>query len=142
MTESIERIFDTFEFLQDWEERYEYIAELGKRLPPIEEQYKNPEHQVQGCMSQVWFSVDVDGATPPHLTFHGESDTAIIQGMVAILVALYSGKTLDEVLATDADKIFHDLGIYDHLSPNRHVGVYAMVEKIRSLARTAVAEAA
>ncbi len=142
MTENIDRIIATFEFLADWDERYQYITELGNKLPPLDEQSKNPDQQVHGCMSQVWFRVDVDDSTPPRLTFHGESNTAIIQGMVALLVSIYSGKTLDDVMATDADAIFTRLGIYDHLSPNRHVGVYAMVEKIRHLARQAVAEAA
>ncbi len=135
MAESIERIATTFELLQDWEERYQFIYDLGKRLPPLPDQYKDSDHQVHGCMSKVWFHIAPDAENSSCLKVAGESDTAVIQGIVAILVALYSDKALDEFLAIDADEVFSRLGIYEHLSPNRHVGVYAMVEKLRELAR-------
>ncbi len=142
MSMTIDRIAGTFEMLQDWEERYQFIYDLGKRLPALDERFKDSDHQVHGCMSQVWFNVQPSAAEPDRLELAGESDTAVIQGIVAILVALYSGKTLAEMLAVDADEVFERLGIYDHLSPNRHVGVYAMVEKIRSLAQASAAAAA
>ena len=140
--ERLERIVDAFAFFEDWEDKYNYLAELGERLPALPEEYKTPEHQVHGCVSQVWILAKVDHSQGPVLNLRADSDTAIIKGIVAILLAVYSGKRPEEIEAIDADAIFAELGIYDHLSPNRHVGVYAMIEKIRAVARTSARLAA
>lgn len=142
MAESIDRIIEVFEFFEDWESRYNYMAELGQKLPELPDTYKTPDNQVQGCVSKVWITVEADSSAPPRLTFRGDSDTPIIKGIVAILLAMYSGKSADEALSIDPDAIFNRLGIYEHLSPNRHVGVYSMVEKFRALACTVAHQAA
>ena len=140
--EKLERIGDAFEFLDEWEDRYNYLADLGGKLTPLPDRFKSPEHQVHGCVSRVWIVIASDGSAPPILRFQADSDTPIIKGIVAILLAAYSGRTAEECETLDADAIFARLGIYDHLSPNRHVGVYAMIEKIRALARTSARLAA
>ncbi len=134
--EHLDRIVETFEFFEDWEDRYRYLEELGERLPALPVSLKTPEHQVHGCVSQVWVVAEPEsGRQPVVLRFRGDSDTPIIKGILAVLLAMYDGRTPEEALALDPDRLFHRLGIYEHLSPNRHVGVYAMVEKFRNLAR-------
>jgi cysteine desulfuration protein SufE len=134
--ENLDRIVETFEFFEDWEDRYRYLEELGERLPAFPEALKTDEHLVHGCVSQVWVVAEPEpGSQPLVLRFRGDSDTPIIKGILAILLAMYDGSTPEEALALDPDDLFRRLGIYDHLSPNRHVGVYAMVEKFRNLAR-------
>ena len=134
--ETLERIIETFEFFEDWEDRYRYLEELGERLSAFPEGLKTPEHLVHGCVSQVWVVAEPQpGSQPTVLRFRGDSDTPIIKGILAILLAMYDGRTPEEALALEPDELFQRLGIYEHLSPNRHVGVYAMVEKFRNLAR-------
>lgn len=136
--ESLEHILEAFEFFDDWDDRYRYLAELGEKLPAFPERFKTHEHQVHGCVSQVWIVVDREaGSGGVVLRFSGDSDTPIIKGILAILLAIYDGTQPDETLDKDPDRLFHRLGIYDHLSPNRHVGVYAMVKKFHELAHTA-----
>ena len=130
----VDRIVEIFEFLDDWEQRYQFLIELGAKLPPFPASAQREEHRVTGCMSKVWIVADPDADDPLRLRFHGDSDTSTVKGLVALLLALYSGRSAEEVLATDADAFFERLGLFDHLSPTRHVGVYAMVEKIRALA--------
>lgn len=134
MTEQLERIVETFEFFQDWEDRYNYMAELGQKMPAFPEADRIDANKVQGCVSQVWITVRAENGPKPVLHFAGDSDTSIIKGIVAILLSIYSGKTAKQALEVDVDAIFERLGIFEHLSPNRHVGVYAMVEKFRDLA--------
>lgn len=130
---SINRIQDTFELLDDWEQRYQYLIELGSKLPELEPQYKTKENQVMGCMSQVWFKAKPSDENPEKIELMADCDTSVVKGIVALLVVIYSGKTPKQALAIDTDKIFNELGIYDHLSPTRHFGVYAMVEKIKGI---------
>ncbi len=139
---SLERIAETFEFFEDWEDRYLCLTELGQRLPAMPEACKVPENQVQGCVSNVWIVADRDDSPTPRVSFRADSDTPVIRGILAILLAMYSGKTADEIDGIDADGMFAQLGIYDHLSPNRHVGVYAMIEKMRAIAKTTAQMAA
>lgn len=140
--ESIERIVETFEFFDDWDDRYNYLAELGAKLPTLPRAYHTPEHQVHGCVSQVWVVAELE-RTPSGtvLRLRGYSDTPIIKGILAVLLSIYNGLSPEEALKVDTDAIFNRLGIYEHLSPNRHVGVYAMVEKVRSLAKSLQAAA-
>ncbi|NBZ87709.1 SufE family protein [Stagnihabitans tardus] len=130
-TEAFEDIADTFAFLDDWEDRYRHVIELGKAMAPLEEAFKVPALKVQGCASQVWLRPMVSEG---RFDFQGESDALIVRGLIAILHALYSGLTLAEVLAVDAQAELARLGLTDHLSAQRSNGVRAMVQRIRETA--------
>jgi cysteine desulfuration protein SufE len=138
---SIDELIGDFAFLDDWEERYKHVIELGKTLEPLEEHERSPETKVQGCVSQVWLVTKTDGGSPPRLTFRGTSDAHIVRGLIAILFVIYNGKTPGEILAIDAAGIFGQLGLDEHLSPQRSNGLYAMVGRIRADAERALAGA-
>ncbi|MEO1952900.1 SufE family protein [Thioclava sp.] len=133
--EAFEEIAETFEFLDDWEDRYRHVIELGRELPPLDDAVKVPATKVEGCASQVWLLPRIEG-TGPQATFdfQGESDAMIVQGLIAILHALYSGLTAEDVLKVDAPAELGRLGLNDHLSAQRSNGLRAMVERIRKLA--------
>lgn len=134
----LDSIIADFEFLDDWEDRYRYVIELGRALRPFPEPARTDANKVRGCASQVWLATAVVTATPqPRLTFAGDSDAHIVRGLIAILLAVYSGRTADEILAIDANAILRTLGLADHLSAQRSNGLTAMVERIRSDARAA-----
>ncbi len=137
--EAFEEIAETFEFLDDWEDRYRHVIELGRELPPLDDAVKVPATKVEGCASQVWLLPRIEG-TGPQATFdfQGESDAMIVQGLIAILHALYSGLTAEDVLKVDAPAELGRLGLNDHLSAQRSNGLRAMVERIRKLAGEAV----
>lgn len=137
---TVDDLIDDFAFLDEWEERYKHVIELGKTLQPLDEAERTPETKVQGCVSQVWLVTESDGGSPPHLTFRGTSDAHIVRGLIAILFIIYSGKTPEEILAIDARAIFEKLGLNDHLSPQRSNGLYAMVNRIRADAERVMAE--
>ncbi|NDV87752.1 cysteine desulfuration protein SufE [Aurantimonas aggregata] len=139
--QTIEDITTDFEYLDDWEDRYRYLIELGRALPPLPEDAVNDENKVRGCVSQVWLTSEADDANPPHLTFRGESDAHIVRGLVAIALALYSGKTAPEILDIDAEAVFGRLGLQDHLTPQRSNGLRSMVNRIQSDAKQALAPA-
>ncbi|QIE42549.1 SufE family protein [Rhodobacteraceae bacterium SC52] len=134
-TESFEDIADTFEFLDDWEDRYRHVIDLGKAMPPLDEAFRVPATKVDGCASQVWIMPQINGSGPQaQFDFQGESDAMIVRGLIAILHALYSGLTVEEVLRVDAGGALARLGLNDHLSAQRSNGLRAMVERIRKLA--------
>ena len=128
-------IVNAFQFISDWETRYHFLVELGEELPPLDVTHQIDENLVHGCMSKVWIAAEPDDIDPSILNFVGDCDTATIKGLVAVLITLYSGNTTQAILNIDADQVFQKLGLYDHLSPNRHVGVYAIVEKIKEISR-------
>ena len=130
-----DEIVETFQFISDWEMRYNFLVDLGEELPYLDEKYQIDENRVHGCMSKVWIAAEPDEEDPRILNFLGDCDTATIKGIIAVLIALYSGNTTQAVLDIDADQVFEKLGLYDHLSPHRHVGVYAIVEKIKEVSR-------
>ncbi len=132
--DSLATIRDNFVWLDDWEERYRYIIELGSALGALAEDAKTDANKVRGCVSQVWLVYQVNAAAPPTIHFQGDSDAHIVRGLVAILIAAYSGKTADKILALDIRALFAELGLENHLSPSRSNGFFAMVEHIRSLA--------
>ncbi|OWY05536.1 cysteine desufuration protein SufE [Thioclava sp. F1Mire-8] len=133
--EAFEEIAETFEFLDDWEDRYRHVIELGRELPPLDDAVKVPATKVEGCASQVWLLPRIEGTGPNAVfDFQGESDAMIVQGLIAILHALYSGLTAEEVLEVDAPAELGRLGLNDHLSAQRSNGLRAMVERIRKLA--------
>jgi cysteine desulfuration protein SufE len=141
---TIDDIIDNFSLLDQWDDRYRYVIELGRMLTPLSDDDRNEANKVQGCASQVWLAtaVEPDGQSGPVLSFLGDSDAHIVRGLIAILLALYSGKNARDILATDAIDLFERLGLREHLTPQRSNGFRSMVERIRSDARTALAAAA
>jgi cysteine desulfuration protein SufE len=140
----IDDIIENFTLLDQWDDRYRYVIELGRELPGLPESEQTEANKVRGCASQVWLVTHVkrDGAAGPVLTFEGDSDAHIVRGLVAILIALYSGKSAKEILTTDAITLFDRLGMRDGLTPQRSNGVRSMVERIRAEANAALATAA
>jgi cysteine desulfuration protein SufE len=140
----IGEIIDNFAVLDDWDDRYRYLIELGRELPALPDAAHSDANKVQGCASQVWLDTTVrpKGAAGPVLTFAGDSDAHIVRGLIAILFAVYSGKSAREILGLDAIKLFEGMGLREHLTPQRSNGFRSMVERIRSDARAALAAAA
>lgn len=137
---SLAEIRSDFELLDDWEDRYRYVIELGRGLEPLRPADRTSANKVRGCASQVWLVTEVDPESPPaapRLRFRGESDAHIVRGLIAILFALYQNKTPDEILAIDPRGLLSELGLVEHLTPQRSNGFAAMVERIRADARAA-----
>jgi cysteine desulfuration protein SufE len=137
---SIDEITDNFALLDEWDDRYRYLIEIGRMLEPMPEADHVEANKVNGCTSQVWLTTQVspDGSRGPVLKFRGDSDAHIVRGLVAILLALYSGKAAPDILSADAIALFERLGLKDHLTPQRSNGFRAMVERIRAEARGAL----
>lgn len=133
-----------FALLDEWEDRYRYVIELGRTLKPLPEAAHTDANKVRGCASQVWLATCVEpgSACPPRLTFDGDSDAHIVRGLIAILFAIYDGKRADEILSLDAVPIFEMLGLKEHLTPQRSNGFAAMVARIKSDASAAMASSA
>ncbi len=139
---TIDEIRDNFALLDEWDDRYRYVIELGRTLATLPEEEHSPENKVQGCVSQVWLSKRLDRSKgEPRLSYLGDSDAHIVRGLVAILLTLYSGRTPKEILATDALGVFDEFGFREHLTPQRSNGLRSMVERIRTDAREALADA-
>jgi cysteine desulfuration protein SufE len=139
---TIDEIRDNFEVLDDWDDRYRYVIELGRTLEPMPESEHSAANKVQGCVSQVWLSKRIErGNGAPLLKYRGDSDAHIVRGLVAILLSLYSGRTPQEILSTDAIAVFDEFGFREHLTPQRSNGLRSMVERIRADAKEALAEA-
>jgi cysteine desulfuration protein SufE len=141
---TIDEIIDNFAVLDDWDDRYRYVIELGRELTPLPEAARTDANKVQGCASQVWLATSVkpNGAAGPVLTFAGDSDAHIVRGLIAILFAFYSGKGARKILDHDALALFNKLGLREHLTPQRSNGFKSMVERIKADARSALAVAA
>jgi len=141
---TIDEIVENFTLLENWDDRYRYVIELGRSLPPLADSAHTDANKVQGCASQVWLVTRVkqDGAAGPVLTFEGDSDAHIVRGLVAILFALYSGKRAREILTTDAIALFDRIGLRENLTPQRSNGLRSMVERIRAEANAALAAVA
>jgi cysteine desulfuration protein SufE len=141
---NIGEIIENFALLDEWDDRYRYVIELGRMLEPLPDALRTETNKVQGCASQVWLATDVrpDGAAGPTLSFAGDSDAHIVRGLIAILFALYSGKDAREILSTDAIALFEKLALREHLTPQRSNGFRSMVERIRRDAQAALARAA
>ena len=134
---SLETLLDDFALFDDWEERYRYIIELGNTLVPLSDAEHSEANKVPGCVSQVWLVTEGDDA---NMVFRGDSDAHIVRGLVAILLDLYSGKPASEILAFDAEHAFGQLGLGEHLTPQRSNGFHAMVQRIRSDAAAAASD--
>ena len=141
MNTTIETIRDDFAFLDDWEDRYRYIIELGQALEPYPESVRDAAHKVQGCVSQVWLKTVRGAGNDPVLEFDGDSDAHIVRGLVAIMLALFSGKRASEIVRTDAEQTMHELGLDEHLTPQRANGLRSMVKRIKREAEAALAPA-
>lgn len=140
-SEAFEDIAEDFEFLDDWEDRYRFVIELGKAMDPLEDAFKVPATKVDGCASQVWLVASIKGAGPKAVfSFRGDSDAMIVRGLIAVLVAMFNGLSTAEVLGVDAGKELARLGLDQHLSAQRSNGLRAMLERIRVLAAAAAAE--
>lgn len=133
-TLDLQTLHENFELLGAWEDRYRYLIDLGRELPPMPEVEKNDANKVRGCMSQVWLQVEADEGATPRYRFRGDSDAHIVKGLIAVLFAAYSGKTANEIGEVDIHSEFAKLGLENHLSMNRRNGFFAMVERIRALA--------
>lgn len=132
MADSLNDIIDSFALLDDWEDRYRYVIELGRELPPYPEEKRNEEHKVSGCVSQVWLTTSQGEGNDPVLTFQGDSDAHIVRGLVYILLSFYSGKKASEILSTDVENLFKTLGLNENLTPQRSNGLKSMVLRIRN----------
>jgi cysteine desulfuration protein SufE len=140
----IDEIIENFSLLDEWDDRYRYVIELGRMLPPLPDKDHTETNKVRGCASQVWLVTHVkpDGGEGPVLTFEGDSDAHIVRGLIAILFAVYSGKNAREILGTDAIALFDRLGLRENLTPQRSNGLRSMVERIRADADAALVTAA
>jgi len=139
---TLDAIRSDFALLDDWEDRYRYVIELGRTLPPLPDALRTDANKVRGCASQVWLTSRVLPPQPgsqPLLEFQGESDAHIVRGLIAILFAIYQHKTPEEILEADAGAVFADLGLKEHLTPQRSNGFFSMVERIRADARALAA---
>lgn len=136
----VEELVDTFDMLDNWEERYRYLIDLGRQLPPLSEAGHSEANRVRGCMSQVWMTAALEDAGDPVLSFRGDSDAHIVKGLIALLFQLVDGRSAKQILDTDVTGVFEKLGLGSHISMNRRNGFYAMVERIHKLAEQAANE--
>ncbi len=143
MTINIDEIRDNFALLDEWDDRYRYVIELGRTLEPMPEAEHSAENKVNGCTSQVWLSRRIERGDDGHiiLRYRGDSDAHIVRGLIAILLSLYGNRTPQQILANDALAVFDELGFREHLTPQRSNGLRAMVERIRNDARENLAAA-
>jgi cysteine desulfuration protein SufE len=139
---SIEAIRSDFALLDDWEDRYRYVIELGEALPPFPEAERTPANKVPGCVSQVWLTTDQGPGADPVISFKGDSDAHIVRGLVAIMLALFSGRPASEIQKTDAEATLKGLGLDEHLSPQRANGLRSMVKRIKRDAEAALRQTA
>ncbi len=129
---SLEEIRSNFDLLDDWEDRYRYVIELGRALPPFDDALKTEETKVRGCASQVWLVSRVIPGAPPRISFSGDSDALIVRGLIAILLAAVDGKTAQELAAMDVPAVFAGLGLKENLTPQRSNGLASMIARVRA----------
>lgn len=138
---NIEQLIQEFEDLGDWDDQCDYLIDLGRELPKLPDHAKIEEHRVRGCQSNVWLVSEVKAGPPPRLEFTANSDAIIVNGLIAVVTILYSGRTAQEILDIDPRQVFARLGLERHLSSQRRNGLFGMVERIRHLATEAAANA-
>lgn len=143
MPNEFSQIEDDFSFLDDWEDRYRYVIELGRELEPLPEEERTDDNKVRGCASQVWLSKQIEGdGENPRLHYHGDSDALIVRGLIAILLSLLSGRGAREIAQADPEAAFAKLGLREHLTSQRSNGLTAMVRRIQADAQAALLESA
>lgn len=130
---NLEELIENFSLFDDWEERYKYLIDLGKNLPAMAESLKTEQTLVKGCTSQVWMICETDQDGRYHFT--ADSDAHIVRGLIAVLLSAYQGRTAQDIQTMDIEKSFAEIGLDQHLSPNRRNGFFAMVERIKTLSR-------
>jgi len=135
---NIESIIDDFDFLDDWEDRYRYVIELGKTLAPLDDEERKDVNKVRGCASQVWLVREASDGDDPVLTYRGDSDAHIVRGLIAILLALFSGQKASRILDLDPEGEFQKIGLRDHLTAQRSNGLSSMINRIRRDAQEAL----
>ncbi len=134
---TIDDLIDNFSMLDNWEDKYRYLIELGEEMDALAPEWHKDEWKVEGCQSQVWLvPIVAESNGEKCLCFKGDSDAAIVKGLIAVVLTIFSGKTAAEIAKVDLDKIFDELGLHEHLSPSRRNGLGAMVEKIKFYAKT------
>ena len=138
LPEDISVLISDFEFLDNWEDRYMHVIDMGKSLPPLEPALKTEATKVKGCVSQVWLISEQEGEKDPVLRFQGDSDAHIVKGLVAIVLVIFSGRKASKILSLDAKSILGKLGLSEHLSPQRSNGLNAMVGRIKAEAEALV----
>jgi len=127
-----EQLIENFALFDTWEDRYQYLIDLGKNLPSLPKEFKTDEYKVKGCTSQVWFLPNDEEIKKGRISFEGESDAFIVSGLIEILQIIYNGKTFEEAKSINIEEIFKKLGLEGHLSPTRRNGFFSMVQKIKS----------
>ena len=137
---TVDDLIGNFEFLGDWEERFAYLIELGKKLPPLDESEMVEDNRVHGCQAAVWLKMLP--ASDSTFDIHADSDAFIVKGLIAVLLMIYNGKTAEQILADDGTATFAKLGLDRHLSPTRRNGLHSMVSRIKALAAASVAQPA
>lgn len=141
MAESIAALKDDFSLIDEWEDRYRYVIELGRGLAPLADSDRTARNKVQGCASQVWIAMHEEkNGKGPRLVFTGDSDALIVKGLIAIIFRLFSGRSPSEILATDAGALLDELGLREHLTPQRSNGVASMVARIKADAKSALTQ--
>lgn len=131
---SVEELIENFDLLDEWDERYQYIIELGDQLDEMPAELKNEQTRVEGCVSNVWLVSNVQPGVPPRIQFIADSDSQIVRGLVAMLLMVYSGRTPQEIIDVDIDAVFERVGLKQHLSRSRSNGLRSMVRRIRQIA--------
>ena len=131
---TVDELITRFEVFDDWEERYLYLLDLGRKLPVFDEAWKTEENLVEGCVSRVWLVSKVHEEPTPKVVFQADSDSQIVKGLVSILIMLHSNQSPQDIISHDIDGLFTRLGLTDHLSPSRKNGFYAMIQRLRTLA--------
>lgn len=139
---SIQAIRDDFSLLDEWEDRYRYIIDLGSALPPFPDEARIDAFKVRGCVSQVWLTTRISDGPDPVLEFQGDSDAHIVRGLVAVILALFSGHRASEIMAVEADVVLKELGLDEHLSPQRANGLRSMIKRIKRDAELALKQTA
>jgi cysteine desulfuration protein SufE len=137
MTDNIDTIVEDFELLDDWEDRYKYLIELGDALVPISDSEKTGDTKVQGCVSQVWIISNHQEGDDPVITFRGDSDAHIVRGLIAIVLAIFSGKSASQITEIDESTIFDRIHLSEHITPQRSNGLRSMVKRIKQEAMNA-----
>lgn len=133
--QTVDELIETFDLMDDWEEKYEFLIDLGRKLPPLSDEVMQDCNIVQGCQSRVWLVADVTATEPPQFEIQAGSDAQIVRGLVAILLIAYQGKTPQEVLDFDMEGLFQRLGFVKGLSRSRSNGLFSMVKRVRDLAQ-------
>ena len=135
----IDEIIENFELLDDWEDRYKYLIELGDQLEPFPAEKQDAAHKVQGCVSQVWIDSEATSESDPVIHYRGTSDAHIVRGLIAVTLSLFSGRKASEIVETDQQAVFDRLGLGEHITPQRSNGLRAMVQRVKDIATARLA---